>query len=230
MRKHIILADEHPVISLGVSSALAATPGKPFMVAGTAHSEAALLELLHRKACDLLITDFTLPHTRFPQSLAMIGEIRRDFRDMPVMVMTMGLSVGTARALLALGVVGLYDKRSGTSELVDGVQLVLRRKRFLCSNFTALLLKHSPRVLPSRLSAPEEELVAQLGHGLQTRQIAARKGRTEKTLRQHLTLIKDKLGLPDDDALQYYATGIKDFRAMALEDENPRKLQLRRRV
>ena len=230
MRKHIILADEHPVTTLGVSTALAAAPGKPFTVVGSAQRAATLLELLRHKACDLLITDFTLPHTRFPENLAMIGEIRRDFREMPVMVTTMGLNMGTVRALLALGVMGLFDKRSCTSELVDGVQLVLRRKRFLCSNFTALLLQHSPRVLPSRLSPPEEELVAQLGQGLQTRHIAARQGRTEKTLRQHLHLIKDKLGLPDDDALQYYATGIKDLNAMARDDERAYRSQIRRTV
>ena len=227
MSKKIILADQYPVTTLGASAALAAAPGNPYSIVGMANGAKALLQLLHVRTCDLLITDFTLPHTRFPESLTMIGDIRRDFSDLPIIVMTMGISVGTVRALLALGVLGLFDKRSCTSELVSGAHQVLRRRQFFCTTFNALLLQHSPRVLPSRLSPWEADIVTLLGQGHKYQHIAARLGRTDKTLRQHIHLIKDKLGLPCDDALQHYATGIKSAQALEFDSIQARRRQLR---
>lgn len=208
MSIHTLLADAHPVVTAGVGAALGNGPGARFHPSARAHDANTLLGLLEQRPCNLLITECSLPYTRYPGALHMIGEIRQRWPELPIMVLTMAPGVGTLRALLALGVLGLYDKSEGLADLPHAALQVSRGKPYLCDRIHQLLQDHAPRMLPSTLSASEAEVVAMYGKGLNVAQIAHRLGCTEKTVKRWAREAMDKIGLPHEPAFIDYAVGI----------------------
>ena len=208
MSIHTLLADAHPAVTAGVGAALGCGPGARFHPSARAHDASTLLELLEKRPCHLLITECCLPYTRYPGALHMIGEIRRRWPELPIMVMTMAPGVGTLRALLALGVLGLYDKSEGLAELPQAALQVSRGKPYRCSRFQQLLRDHAPRMLPSTLSAAEAQVVAMYGRGFNRAQVAHRLGCTEKTVKRWVREAMDKIGLPHEPAFIDFAVGI----------------------
>lgn len=205
---HTILADNHPAVTAGVGAVLNAAPGARFHPCTSAHAPAELLGLLEKHPCNLLITEYCIPYARYPGTLEMIGHIRQRWPKLPIMVMTLGGGVGTLRALLALGVLGLYDKSQSLADLPQAALQVAKGKPYLCSRFHRLLQDHAPRMLPNRLSATEAEIVAMYGKGLNQSQVACRIGCTEKTVKRRVRQAMDKIGLPHEPAFIDYALGI----------------------
>ncbi|EJM68031.1 response regulator transcription factor [Pseudomonas sp. GM55] len=202
----IILADDHPVVLMGAQTALS----HPFKVVAQAHDAGELIGHLQRTPCDLLISDYSMPYGRFPDGLALMGYLKRNFSHIPLIVMTMLRNPSLLRALLNQGVCGLFDKRSPLSELVKAVHTVTRGRRHLCPEFARIL---QTQAMPSSvtgspvvsLSERELEVVRLFVQGLSGRQIAAQLNRSEKTISRQKRTAMDKLGLGHDGGLVEFA-------------------------
>ena len=202
----IILADDHPVVLLGVEMAL----GNTFSIVARAHDADELIAHLHCTPCDLLISDYSMPYGRLPDGLALTGYLKRHFGQIPLIVMTMLRNPSLLQALLNAGVRGLFDKRSPLSELKQAVYTVARGRRYLCPAFGRIL---DAQALPSSgiaeplvsLSQRELEVVRLFVQGLSGRQIAAQLNRSEKTISRQKRTAMDKLGLGHDGGLVEFA-------------------------
>ena len=87
MKKRVIVADDHPIIRAGVRMLLEDSTDTE--IVAEADSPEALLSTLRATPADLLITDFSMPSDQEVDGLALIRRIRRDFPDLPIIVLTM---------------------------------------------------------------------------------------------------------------------------------------------
>ncbi|MCW8275019.1 response regulator transcription factor [Pseudomonas sp. PCH199] len=206
----IILADDHPVVLMGVETALRASGESAFSIVALATNADELIAHLECTPCDLVISDYSMPYGRFPDGLALMGYLRRHFAHVPLIVMTMLRNPSLLQALLNAGVSGLFDKRSPLSELKRAVNSVTRGRRHLCPTFAGILDAQSlyscgddgPSV---SLSERELEVVRLFVQGLSGRQIAAQLNRSEKTISRQKRTAMDKLGLGHDGGLVEFA-------------------------
>lgn len=179
----IILADDHPVVLLGTRMALKKMKSLTLCISAEATSPADLLLLLEREPCDLLITDYSMPTCRQPDGLALIGYIRRTYKETKIIVMTMTKNKLLIQHLLATGVRGVFDKLRPLEELSDAVTSVLKGGCYLSPSFENApenISKDMPKKI--QLTVKEYEVKRLLSAGLTGREIAKRLNRSEKTI------------------------------------------------
>lgn len=169
--------------------------------AGTA-ADAAKLVPKHRP--DLVIIDWTLPDapgTDIVRALA------------PELPATRWLLLSSkehgplVREAALLGVQGVISKRSSLSVLTEGIKRVLDGEVFYCPFSSRLLTQQvvSDAAGRPRLTAREREVLRGFARGENTKLLAARLGMNVKTVQNHLTTLKDKLGIREPAEIVRYA-------------------------
>jgi DNA-binding NarL/FixJ family response regulator len=115
----IIIGDDHPYIREGIKRIF--EKERTFSIAGEASSAAELVDLLGRKACDILLLDLTLPDR---SGLDLIGEIREINHPPRIIVLTIHAEEEYAIKCFRLGVDGYVTKDAAPEELVRAIRKV----------------------------------------------------------------------------------------------------------
>ena len=120
----IVLADDHPVIVIGVRALLEGNLSSCEVI-GEAHDGATLLALLSKHPCDLLITDFSMPgEGGSADGLMLIRQIHKQHPDLPIIILTMLHNAALTKGMLAAGARAVVEKTSLAKELIRAVQAV----------------------------------------------------------------------------------------------------------
>lgn len=206
----IILADDHPVVLMGVKMALTLSVGSPFSVVAEARNADELLQHLQHHPCEILLCDYSMPESRSPDGLKLMSYVKRHFSHVKLIVMTMLCNPCLLQALLNTGVDGLFDKHSDLNELKQAVHTVAKGRRYLSPTFAQMLdaqtLPRQPDEAPKVvLSERELEVVRLFVQGMSGRQIAAQLNRSEKTISRQKRTAMDKLGVGHGGALVEFA-------------------------
>jgi len=207
----IIIADDHPVVLMGLRALLEGQGGN-FRVAGEAHGGKELLALLSERRCDLLITDFSMPDEQgADDGLLLLNRVRRGYPQLPIVVLTMLRNPALIRGMLTAGVPAVVDKASMTRELLLAMHAVSSGRSYLSGSLREGMTDTAP-VLPQRgttpavaLSAREAEIVRLYASGLTVTQIAEQVHRSVKTVSQQKNDAMRKLGLESNSQLYEYA-------------------------
>lgn len=203
MKLRVFLADDHPMVLLGIRSIL---ESEGIDVVGTATSTDALIQGLRSHPCDVVITDLMMPGGSLPDGTLLIQEIRAEFPLLPVLVMTMVSNLGIIDSLLRLGVLGVIEKTERMDMLVEAVRAVAGRRRFESPRLMDQLLSYrSDRGNSERLSPREAEVIRLLASGLSVSEIGIRLERSLKTISRQKMDAMRKLGLESDVELYNYA-------------------------
>jgi two-component system capsular synthesis response regulator RcsB len=203
MTLRVFLADDHPMVLLGIRSIL---ESEGIEVVGTATSTDALMEGLREHPCDLVITDLMMPGGSRPDGTLMIQEIRAEFPLLPILVMTMVSNVGIIDSLLRLGVLGILEKSERMDLLVEAVRAVAERRRFEPPRLMEQLQDYrGSKPTGERLSPRETEVIRLLASGLSVSEIGIRLERSLKTISRQKMDAMRKLGLDSDVDLYNYA-------------------------
>ncbi|MEL3955122.1 MULTISPECIES: response regulator transcription factor [Stenotrophomonas] len=202
--KRIVIADDHPVVRTGLQSILSRDPR--FEVIGEAADPEQLEELLATRACELLITDLSMPWSRRPDGVRMLAAICRDYPGLPILVITAFSNEQILRAVAKLGVSGILDKTSALPVLIEAVDAALAGERYF-----APVLEQRLRCKVQRgagLTARESEVVRLLAHGLSVKDVADIHRRTISTISRQKGAAMRRLGLHSDYALLDYAQSV----------------------
>ncbi len=203
---NVVVADDHPVVLAGVRAILKNAP--QLQVAGEAHSVNETYARLADTACDVLVTDYSMPDAGEADGLSLIGEVRRRYPLLPIVVLTMMGNPGMIQILLAHGVLAVVDKSSSMDELPTAILSASRRRRFISASFRhKLALLHTPggdASPPPRLSPRETEVVRMLALGATPSEVADRLGSGTKTVSKQKKDAMRKLGVSTDAALFEY--------------------------
>lgn len=199
----IVIADDHAVVRLGVQAALeGAGIGK--MVA-EASSPETLFEALKATDCDVLITDFSMPGENQTDGVRMLAYLRRRYPKMPIVVVTMVASVAMARAILALGKIGVVEKLASMEELPTAVQQVCEGHTYVSASMRERLARRPTLRGKTTLSPREYEVVRLFAEGVAVSDIAAQFNRSPATVSRQKGDAMRKLGISNDVELIDYA-------------------------
>ena len=206
MSLRIIIADDHPVVRIGTKSVIESS-GVGHVVA-EASSVDELLAALKAHPCDVLVTDYSMPGGGQPDGFAMIGQVRRHYPDLPVLMLSVSNNLAILRMVVATGVLGLVDKTSSMDELPLAIQTVQRGVPYV-----SLTLKERIDAIGTNsveegeakpLSPRELEVLRLLGSGMTVKEIALHLHKSVSTISRQKGDAMLKLGLKGDAELFDY--------------------------
>lgn len=208
-KMRVIIADDHPVVLVGLKAWLH-TYGGRFAVVGEATNSKDLSSILTSVPCDLLITDFSMPGDGTSEDgLSMLRQLRAAYPALPIIVLTMLRNPAVIRQMTRLGVRGMVDKMSMTRELLLVIDAVCAGHTYLSDSFRKQM-DNTGRSADEQVSvSPREgEVIRFIARGMTVSEIARRTGRSVKTISQQKRDAMRKLGLETDKQLFDYVRSI----------------------
>lgn len=199
----VVLADDHPVVRSGYQRLLAMEPDL-CVVAEAADGDAAYDALL-RHGPDVLVTDLSMPGG----GLALIERLRRREPRAAVLVFSMHDSPALVRQAFEAGARGFLTKASSPENLVDAVRALAAGRRYLGPELPASLLAAAPPppadAALASLSPREFEIFRLLAEGRSPGECAQALKLSPKTVANHQTTIKEKLGVSTGAGMAHLA-------------------------
>src|SRR5258708_17165284 len=113
----ILIADDHPVVRHGLKQILTGEPD--MLVVGEAKNGNEALELARKLDWDVAILDYSMPGR---SGLELLGEIKREFPQRPVLILSMHPEELHARRALKAGAGGYKNKWSGGGGLATAIR------------------------------------------------------------------------------------------------------------
>lgn len=200
MPLRILLADDHPVVRIGVRCVIEANgTGRVVAEAGSVDQ---LFRQMAEHAFDILVTDLFMPGPVHPDGYAMIERICRRYPELPILVLSMTGNAGVLRMVQEAGVLGLLDKASSLAELPTAIQAIRRGSIYVSAPLRRLLMQAEqwPPTLPGQraLSPREVEVMRLLAQGLRVKEIALKLNRGITTISKQKSDAERKLGIRND--------------------------------
>lgn len=206
MSLNVILADDHPIVRVSIANEVLRTGG--MSVVAEVSSPDELIVALKMERCDVLVTDFSMPGAEVDDGLSLISLIQQSWPDIRIIVLTMLSNAGLISSMRMRQVAGLVSKADALDELGNALRAIKAGDSYISSTFERLLSgtrassSRDPRTV---LSERELEVLRLFASGLSISEIAARRGRSVKTVSHQKMSAMGKLGLRNDPELYTYA-------------------------
>jgi two-component system, NarL family, response regulator NreC len=211
-RIHILLLDDHPVVTEGLQRLL--DGHCDLEVVPTA---ATLEQALAATATpDVVVSDLVLGNSR-GRGQDIVSALLARFPCAKVLVLTMVDDPSEVRAVLAAGARGFMVKDAAAVDLVDAVRRVAAGEDYLQPSVGAALAKAGSHEPPSEttvlLSEREASVARLLSLGHTNSEIAELLAVSQRTVESHRARLLDKLGVRSRAELVQRATelGLVDF-------------------
>jgi len=196
----ILLVDDHPVVRYGIRQIV--LDGLKSVSIGEASDAAHAMANIRASSWDVVVLDVTLPGA---SGLDVLKEIRRDYPDLPVLVLSMHPAAQFARRALAAGASGYLTKDSAPTELVTAIEEIRNGRRYLGARRLALDDRAAPSAPHDALSDREYQVLRMLGSGQKVSEIAGALGLSVKTVSTYRIRLLDKLQMRSNAELMRYA-------------------------
>lgn len=218
----VVVADDHPVILFGAEHALLKFPG--IQVVGRARQSTELIKALQTTPCDVLVTDLAMPGGQYGDGLPLIGYLRRNFPEIPIVVLTMLENAALLKRLGELGVIAVVHKSDDLSHIGLAVQHVSRNLEYMSPQvktaLESLRMNSGGKNEEVILSKRELEVVRLFVSGMTIKEISEKLNRSIKTISTQKNTAMRKLGLDRDSELFQYAqsNGLLNLSSHASDD------------
>ena len=199
----VLLVDDHPVVRAGYRALLEQTGD--IQVLAEAQDTDAAYEAYQTLKPQLCITDLSLPGAG---GLELLRKILSRDPLARVLVFSMYDSVPVIRRVMDSGAYGFVSKNAAPQDLIAAVKWIHSGKRYVSSEVAALLHPLGPNDEATRLAtlgAREFEIFRLLAEGKTLNDCATLLHLSPKTVANHQTLIKEKLGVSSSAALVHWA-------------------------
>jgi two-component system nitrate/nitrite response regulator NarL len=194
------IADDHPIFRDGLRRLLE-TEDHLTVIGEAADAEQAF-ELAMTQKPDILLLDVAMPRVSGLQALTTMPEFARSTR---VIVLTAAIDKADIARALLFGARGIVLKESATALLIEAIRTVMTGRYWVVRNAVTDIVAavqdlHTGTAerQPKRdfgLTDREREIVGLIVQAAGNKQIASHLGISEKTVKNHLTNIYDKLGM-----------------------------------
>jgi two-component system invasion response regulator UvrY len=197
----LLLVDDHPVVRAGYQRLLE-QDGDMTVVAQAGQVDEACA-LFARHTPDITVTDLAMPGSG---GLELVRRLRERATDARVLVFSMHDSALLVRRAFDLGACGFVTKSCAPERLIDAVHQVMDGRRYLSPDLPPHLLDAAPAVDRFELLTHREfEIFRLLARGDSLADCARALHLSPKTVSNHQTLIKEKLGLSTTAAMVHLA-------------------------
>ncbi|MDB6002954.1 MAG: Serine/threonine-protein kinase pknK [Rhizobacter sp.] len=196
----VVLADDYVLLSEGLASLLERSG---LEVVGQADDGPRLLTLVRTLAPELVVVDIRMPPTQTTEGLEAAREIRAEFPETGILVLSAHVEVEHAMGLLASGrgIGYLLKSRVGdVDEFIDTLERIAKGGSVVDAALVQELVAARRRDDPlAALSARERDVLALMAEGKSNAGLARRLWITEGTVEKHVSSILAKLSLPETD-------------------------------
>lgn len=196
MTIRILIADDHSLVREGLRLILETEPD--FLLVGEAADGAEAVRLAAAHKPDVILMDLRMP---VMDGLTAIGRIRAEEPDAAIVILTTFNEDDLMRRGLKAGARGYLLKDTDRETLFHTIRAAARGETLLRPEVLARLLA-APESMPggapeaaALLTIREREVLAGVARGERSKEIAARLGITERTVKAHLASIYNKLGV-----------------------------------
>ena len=194
MSLRLMLVDDHKMLREGLRRALEA---EGFAVVGEASEGHEALRMALEKKPDVILMDVSMPDVDGIEATRAI--MQADARQRIVML-TMHMDRDVIDRAIKAGAVGYLTKDCSIAEVAEAVRMAANGDLALSPKLAELMLSEARKteVGEDRLITRREEEVLQLiADGLSTPEVAAKLYISQKTVKNHLASIYEKLNARD---------------------------------
>lgn len=189
----VLVADDHLIIRQGLRLILETEPD--FVLAGEAGDGAEAVRLCSELKPDVVLMDLRMPGV---DGLAAIEQLRREQPAVAVVILTTFNEDDLMVRGLRLGAKGYLLKDTNRENLFHTLRAAARGETLLRPEILARILASAgdkPAHSGPELSERELEVLRDVAKGSRSKEIAARLGISERTVKAHLASIYNKLGV-----------------------------------
>jgi DNA-binding NarL/FixJ family response regulator len=203
----IVIADDHPIFRDGLRKLL--DHEDDMQIVGEVNNGNEATAMIGKLKPDILLLDLRMPEK---DGLTLLEEMNFDSLPTRVIVLTATEDDRDVVRAMRLGARGVVLKQSATDLLIKSIHKVYGGEIWLDKRMTAEVMKAfaksaegGPRRDKPLLSDREKEIVQLVAQGFRNREIGEKLFISEQTVKNHLHIIFDKLGVSDRLELALYA-------------------------
>jgi two-component system, NarL family, invasion response regulator UvrY len=204
VKVEVLVADEHPIIRLGLKALLDATDDMIF--GGEAADGHQTLESIRQRDWGMVVLDLCMPGR---SGLELIKLIKVERPRLPILVFSAHREELYAVRAIRTGASGYLTKRSDANLLLSAMRRVAGGRLFVSQKVTELLATHPAQdgeCLPhTRLTDREYGIFSRIVSGAKLTDIADELSLSIKTVSTHKSHILDKMTLGGQVELVRYA-------------------------
>lgn len=207
-KARIMIVDDHVIVRQGIAQLVNREPDLDICCdAGDADSA---IEVLKKNEVDLAIVDISLPGT---SGIELVKMIHVERPELPVLMMSMHDEALYSDRAFRAGAKGYVMKQEATEKLLTAIRKILNGGVYVSDAMQTVMVQ---RFLSSgmdqqvsfidNLTDREFEILRMIGQGMTVAEIAAKLGRSVKTVEAHRANLREKLGLKRAAELARFAT------------------------
>jgi DNA-binding NarL/FixJ family response regulator len=202
----VLCVDDHAIFRQGVKQILLQHDRQARI--GEASTADEAMKHLREARWDAVVLDLSLPDR---SGLQLLGEIKHDHPDLPVVILSMHAEDEYAIRALRAGAAGYVTKEGAPEELVVALQKVLRGGRYMTPAlaekvaFAVASGGDSPQQKPHHtLSERELEVLRFIGEGKSLKEIAALLSLSVKSVGTYRARVLEKMNMSTNaDLIRY---------------------------
>ncbi|MDK9498087.1 response regulator transcription factor [Streptomyces katrae] len=191
----VLIVDDHPLFREGLRAALESTGGA--VVVAEAETGGEVPDAVDRHRPDVVVMDLSLPDV---SGIEATRRLAGTHPGLPVLMLTMSDDDGSLLAALQAGARGYVVKGAGSEEVLHALRTVAAGGAVIGSEIAARLSellaggrrRDAGQLFPS-LTSREVEVLELIARGHDNRRIARELVLSEKTVRNHITHVFEKL-------------------------------------
>ncbi len=200
----LVIVDDSELVRVGLQTLLQGAPGVE--LCGAAANATEAVAVCRRERPDVVLLDIHLPDGN---GIDVCRTLLADEGDLRVLFLTSSSEQGVVDEAIRAGAHGYLLKEINTPALLQGIRDVAAGKSILDPQITARVMellkneRHKPLV--DALSPQEQRVLAKIAEGCTNKEVAADLGLSEKTVKNYLSNIFEKLHITRrSQAAAYY--------------------------
>ena len=185
----VLIVDDHPVVRAGLRALIEAETD--LEVAGEAANAAEARAVCADRRPDVAVLDLRLPDG---DGVALGAELAARTPRLATLILSSYAGDEDIHRAFDAGMGGYVMKEAAAEQLVAALRAVVAGRRHMPVEVAERALRHGPRL---KLTAREQDVLEGLAEGLRNKQIGARLGVSEATVRSHVEHLLTKFGCRD---------------------------------
>ncbi len=189
-KTRIMIVDDHEVVRLGMRAAFEAEPD--LSVVGEASNGAEALAKMPVLDPELILMDVRMEKMN---GIEACREIKSNYPDVRILMITSYTDDDAVISSILAGASGYLLKHVSRADLLRSIRLVATGHSLIDTTIAKQAMERLTQIPGSELTEREREVLTLVARGYTNKQIADTLFITEKTARNHVSHILDKLGL-----------------------------------
>jgi len=199
-KTRIMIVDDHEVVRLGLRTAFELEPD--LVVVGEASNGAEALAKMAVLDPQLILMDVRMEKM---DGIETCRKIKNRYPDVHILMLTSYTDEDAVIASILAGASGYLLKHLSRADLLRSIRMAAAGHILIDADATKRAMEHMIQMPGSELTEREREVLALIARGYTNKQIAEALTVTEKTARNHVSHILEKLGFSRRSEAAVYA-------------------------